>query len=267
MTEQKQRPKYEMAIFSAKPMFLQIEQGDEARWNKELVFALQSIRSSEVLQRCPSESIMNAIVNLATIGISLNPALALAYLVPRGGKCVLDISYRGMVRIATDSGSVLDVDATVVHSRDEFYYEMGLDPKLVHRPHLGSDAGEMTHVYAVAVLHNGVKKFIVLNRKEIEKIKATSKAKAGPWVDWEAEMWRKTAVKKLYKLLPQTDRMSEAIAAVNEHEGLNEKQGKASDIASRFEEPIEVFHQPADNVCPNCGAAITGEKCESCAPM
>jgi recombinational DNA repair protein RecT len=56
--------------------------------------------------------------------------------------------------------------------------------------------------------------------QDIDKVKATSKASSGPWVEWPEEMMRKTAVKKLYKLLPQTDRMSQAVSIVNEQEGL-----------------------------------------------
>lgn len=243
-----QRPPFEMAAMKAHDMFLRVT--DEKTWNREIVFALQILRGNRMLQGCDQGSIRNAIVNIATTGATLNPALHQAYLVPRDGKCCLDFSYRGLAKIAVDSGSVIDIDSTVVHSNDdEFCYEMGLEPKLVHRPFLGEDAGEMTHVYAIAILHNGVKKFIVLNRAEVEKVRATSKAQNGPWKTWYDEMSRKTAVKKLYKLLPQTDRMSETIASLNEHEGLDEKQGKASDIASRFEDvAIEVYPYPEDEI-------------------
>jgi recombination protein RecT len=256
------RPRHELAIISAKSMFLKIENGDEARWNRELVFAMQVVRGSEALQKCTQESIQNAIINLATIGISLNPALALAYLVPRGGKCVLDISYRGMVMVATDSGSVLDIDASVVYENDVFDYEMGLSPKLVHRPVMSGNKGEAVFVYAVAILHNGMKKFIVLDREEVMKVKAVSKAKSGPWVEWESEMWRKTAVKKLFKLLPKTERMAEAIHMLNEHEGID--RTPPTTLMDRFGftpeprevkeiEPCEFCHRTEghDDACPN----------------
>ena len=43
MAEKQERPRYEVAVINAKPMFLQIDMGDESRWNKELVFALQIV--------------------------------------------------------------------------------------------------------------------------------------------------------------------------------------------------------------------------------
>lgn len=230
------RPKYELAAMEAKSGFMAVV-NDEIKFKKEVMFAFQVLRGNELLQKCDPQSIQNAVVNLALTGATLNPALAQAYLVPRGGKCCLDISYRGLVKIATDSGSVIDIDATVVYEKDEFDYEMGLTPRLKHIPSLEPDPGKPMFVYAVAIFPSGYRKFIVLNRKEIDKVKATSKASSGPWVQWESEMMRKTAVKKLYKLLPQTDRMGEAIALVNEAEGLETRGKRTADtsaIADRF---------------------------------
>ena len=233
-----ERPKYEMMALSAKESFLAVV-ADEKRWTKEAMFAIQILRNNATaFEKVEPDSIKNAVTNLALTGATLNPALAQAYLVPRGNKCCLDISYRGLVKIAVDSGSVLDVDATVVNEKDVFDYEMGLNPRLIHKPSLEPDPGKPIFVYAVAVLTSGLKKFIVLNMKEIEKVRATSKAKFGPWVDWTEEMMRKTAVKKLYKLLPQSDSMGTAIAIVNEQEGLVDQRAEQAQIArTRFTPP------------------------------
>ena len=256
-TEIAKRPQFEMAALKAKDMFLQL--APEKTWNREIVFALQIIRGSEQLQKCAPESIRNAITNIATTGATLNPALHLAYLVQRDGKACLDFSYRGLAKLAVDSGSVLDVDAVVVHEKDEFYYEMGLDPKLVHRPHMGQDQGGMSHVYAIAILHNGIKKFLVLTKAEVDKVRKTSKGAGSsysPWNNWYDEMARKTAVKKLYKLLPQSDRMSEAIQILNESEGLEiQKHDKAKEITERFKP------EPKDDICGTCGYPVAGCIC------
>lgn len=223
-----------------KNAFLQV--ADEATYTRELIFAKQVFDGNDYLRKCDPNSIRNAIFNIALTGATLNPALHQAYLVPRGNKCVLDISYRGLVKIATDSGGVLDVDATVVHEKDTFYYEQGLEPKLQHIPCLEGDPGKMTFVYAKAILPPfppGIIKFIVLSAKEIEKVKKTSSAKNGPWLEWEEEMARKTAVKKLYKLLPQSDWMSTAVSVLNEHEGI-EPGRKAKEVMERFDDKEKV---------------------------
>lgn len=261
------RPKYELAIFGAKQMFLQIEQGDEARWNKELVFALQIVRGNELLQKCSQESIMNSIINLASIGITLNPALALAYLVPRDGKCVLDISYRGLIKVGTDSGSVKSIHANVVYSFDEFDYAEGSSPYIKHKRSMNPPADFLANplgkfweyfvcAYSVATLHDGSKDYMLMPKYKIEKVRNTSKIKSekGPWGQWPEEMARKTVIKYHAKTLPQSEKLSTAISILNEHEGLDEKQTGASTLMNRFglSDAIDVEHTTVEP-CEFCG--------------
>jgi len=262
-----ERPKYELLAIAAKGAFLTV--CDEKKWNTEIVFAMQIIRSStgnNSLQQCAEvnpQSITNAVANVALTGTTLNPALQMAFLVPRtvNGKltCCLDHSYRGLANIATGSGGVLDMDADCVYQGDFFSYERGTEPFLKHVPfsqrvtvadlkeiygelelpvpqeelrvaltqrQKGVGKGEFTHVYATAKLPDGkggvYTKFIVLEKEEVDAIRKTSKAPNSPmWTNHYGEGARKTAIKKLYKLLPQTDRMSIAIAQLNEFEGID----------------------------------------------
>jgi len=114
-------------------------------------------------------------------------------------------------------------------------------PYLKHKPCLEKDRGEMMFVYAIAILPDNIKKFIVLTKSEIDDIKKTSKALNSSYSPWkgafQAEMWRKSAVKKLYKYLPQTERMSTAVHVLNEHEGLRKEEfTSADDLMKRVEE-------------------------------
>jgi hypothetical protein len=81
-----------------------------------------------------------------------------------------------------------------------------------------------------------------LDKAEVELVRKTSQAPNSPmWTQFYGEGARKTAIKKLYKLLPQTDRMSTAIAAINEFDGLDlEKPNHANNIMSRFADAEEV---------------------------
>lgn len=235
MSELAKRPEYEVSVTSAKDAFIKV--AGEDRWNIEVIFALQAIRANDVLQRCTHESIRNAVINVALTGITLNPVLQFAFLVPRKGKAVLDISYRGLCKIAVDSGSVYDIDAVPVFQEDEFYYEMGSNPVLKHVPKMFEDEKEkkIKAVYAIAILHHGIKKFVVLDKEKIERARKSSQT-GNVWSAHYDEMAKKTAVKLLYKLLPQhTERMSTAISVINEHEGLSLRDGKkAEELEKRF---------------------------------
>jgi recombination protein RecT len=246
----KTKPNAELIVRETKQRFLQV--ADESVFTREAQFAVQALMNNDALLKCSRESIQQAVCNIALTGATLNPIMAQAYLIPRKGKCCLDFSYRGLIKLAVDSGSVLDMDATVVHSKDEFSYEMGLTPKLKHVPSMDDDPGEMTFVYAIAILLSGIKKFIVLNRAEVEKIRKTSQMKdSGMWKDFYDEACRKTAIKKLYKMLPQTDKLSNAVMVVNQTDGFEFERLKDDTNAKKlFEQfnPIEPEITEVENV-------------------
>lgn len=65
-------------------------------------------------------SVRSAVMNIAAIGISLNPAQKLAYLVPRDKKVCLDISYMGLMHIAQQSGAIKWCQSSIVRQNDNF---------------------------------------------------------------------------------------------------------------------------------------------------
>jgi recombination protein RecT len=231
----RERPAFEQMALSSKDMFIKVYGHEgESRFVTEGAFAIQALRNNDELQKCSHQSITDAVVNVALTGTTLNPALHFAYLVPRKGKCCLDLSYRGLAKIATDSKAVLAIEAQVVMSKDFFEYEYGLDQKLKHIPSTDANRGQITHAYMIAHLASGIKILHVMGKTDLDKTKATAKTKF-VWNQWEDEMCRKTVVKRGYKLLPQTDQMSLAIAVLNEHEGINTK---THDV-----EPVEVIDE------------------------
>jgi len=78
-------------------------------FTKECSFALQHFGKNSYLNGSTTESKLQAVMNVAQVGLTLNPVLKLAYLVPRfsNGKveCFLEPSYQGLVKLVTDTGS------------------------------------------------------------------------------------------------------------------------------------------------------------------
>ena len=92
-----------------KPQFLAVLSDKAIEWDREAQFACQIIQANDYLLKialADKTSLRNAVVNVAAIGISLNPASKLAYLVPRKGQVCLDISYMGLMHIAQQSGAI-----------------------------------------------------------------------------------------------------------------------------------------------------------------
>lgn len=219
-----------LIVFKAQQQF---EASNEYKmnFNREAGFAIQILCNNPYLLKCDPESVKHSVVNVALTGLTLNPALKYAYLVPRkskdGVKCILDLSYIGMIKILTDAGAVKNVDAGVIYSNDKYDFRRGSDPYFKHQPAL-FNRGEKIGAYAIAFLRDGGFQFEILGKEEIEKIRATSESykneegrKYSPWETWEDEMWKKSVLKRLFKLLPKTNFSEQLIASIS-HDYENE---------------------------------------------
>lgn len=210
----------------------------EEDYLREASFAMQAINQSEYLQKCSKESLLKAVFNTATTGLSLNPVLKFASLVPRyiGGQyqCVLEPQYQGLVKLITDTGSVQNVYAHNVCEGDEFDVAYGTTTEIVHKPKFKSKV--ITHSYAVAILPNGTKQFEVMTKEELDHIRGMSesykafdakKIKTCIWVQHEGEMCKKTVIKRLVKYLPKTDKyekLAEAVELDNQDYPMSDNQ-------------------------------------------
>lgn len=215
--------------------------------------ALTVIRQSPKLQRCRPESLLGALMTSAQLGLEPGP-LGESYLVPYGDQVTFIPGYRGLLKLAWNSGQLKHISARVVYESDEFDYVYGLHPDLTHKPARG-DRGGITDVYACAVLIDGGGEFEVLSVAEVEAIRARSRAaKGGPWVtDWDA-MARKTAVRQLAKWLPMATVLHRAIAAEGQV-----RTELDPDVLDTFED-TEVIDEPADEHDDDAGTAdITGD--------
>ncbi|WP_110995412.1 recombination protein RecT [Pseudomonas sichuanensis] len=182
--------------------------------------ATTELRKVPALAKCNIESFMGAIMQCAQLGLEPGSALGHAYLLPFGnGKasdglanCQLIIGYRGMIDLARRSGQIVSIAARAVHERDQFSYQYGLHEDLQHKPCEDGEPGKLTHVYAVARLKDGGVQFEVMSKLEVDKVKAQSKAgNNGPWVSHYEEMAKKTVIRRLFKYLPVSIELQQAV--------------------------------------------------------
>lgn len=173
--------------------------------------AMTVLRQTPQLGQCTPESFLGALMTCAQLGLEPGP-LGHAYLVPYGREVTFVPGYRGLLELARRSGQIRTIAAHVVKQNDEFEFELGLEPKLVHRPAL-RDRGDTTHVYAVVHYRDGGYDMEVMSRDEVEAIRDRSKAgRSGPWVtDWD-EMARKTVLRRLAKRMPMSVELAQAMA-------------------------------------------------------
>lgn len=217
---------------------------DVERVKKEISFAIQSINKSAQLQKCSGESVLQAVLNIANVGLTLNPAAKEAYLIPRWSSITrameasLEPSYVGLVKLLTDTGSVKSMVCQLVYEGDLFEVDLANNQSPVtHRPELSSSKrGEPRGVYALATLSDGTRQVEWMDMDEVNQIRDRSetykafkegKIKSCTWCSDYGEMSRKTVIKRIYKYLPRSEKaaaLDKAIEIDNVDYMASEKQ-------------------------------------------
>ncbi|HBB6752243.1 TPA: recombinase RecT [Citrobacter freundii] len=204
------------------PLFVGAVTDQSVTWAKESQFAIQYFQRNDYLAKTALSnptSAQNAIINVAAIGITLNPASKLAYLVPRDGMVCLDISYMGLLHLAQSTGSIKWGQCKLVYSNDT-YESNGLDTAPTHKYNAFGDRGKVVGGYCTVKTADGDYLTEEMSMAEIKATEATSKAKNGPWKSFWEEMARKTIVKRASKYWPRAERLDNAIHVINEDEGV-----------------------------------------------
>jgi len=162
------------------------------------------------LLQCKPSSVMKAMMESARYGLEPNSPLSEAALIPYGDKVNFLIEYRGLMKLAWNTGLIKSMDYDKVCEADEFTFSRSHNGiEFSHTPNLFGDRGEVFAYYAIAELKNGGMAFHVMSKEEIEAHgKQFSRAfnhKSSPWqTDFNA-MAYKTVIRQLCdKKLPKS---------------------------------------------------------------
>jgi len=224
-------------------------------FDREKGFAGQLLTVNKGLRECAEKnpkSLLAAVKNVAGIGLSLSPAAKEAYLIVRGGVVCLDPSYVGLMKLATNSGSIDWCEARIVREADTFKMNSsGLAPDHDHDP-FATDRGPIKGVYCVARTKTGDFLVETMSAAQITEIKSASKAANGPWKQWEEEMTRKSVIRRAFKYWPKSDergfqRMELAVHLSNENEGFVEIVPTSPETATHTVDQKEYFDQLITN--------------------
>ena len=193
---------------------------------------------------CDRGSLLKACLNAAELGLSLNKNMGEADILKvwdgRMKKNVAQFRprYKGLMKLALQAGEVLKIESRLVYAKDVFEVEQGIDPRIIHKHGL-SDRGEKIGAYCVWKLKNGESQFEIMSKEEILAIRDRSSSKTkdgtivGPWKTDEAEMWRKTVVRRASKYMPLSTEAQRAVMVDNQAEGIieaDEYNGSEMDI-------------------------------------
>jgi recombination protein RecT len=194
---------------------------------REANFAMQAITANPVqFQKCDVTTLRSAVENIAFTGLTLNPIMKLAYLIPRKNKIILEPSYKGLIKLLTDGGAVKKVSAVVVYEDEEFQYDPATRTVVKHVQKYSKT--EKEHVeravlgaYSCAIMSDSSLDYEFMPNWELEKIRSKSDGANSPYSPWQGMNWademrKKSVIKRHYKLLPLSEKQAKAIDLDNE---------------------------------------------------
>lgn len=261
-------------VYGLATQFNAVLSDQQMKFEAEAGFAMQLMQANDYLAKIAignRNSLQSAVINVAAIGISLNPAKKQAYLVPRDGKVCLDISYMGMLHLAQQTGAIQWGQARIVRLNDEFEL-LGIDEAPRHKfnpfqpeeergPIVGAyvviktDAGDyLTHCMPIAEIY------------AIRNASTAFKKGGGPWKSHEGEMIKKTVVKQASKYWPHRDRLQQAIYHVDTEgeEGLAQERDVTPctpEQVKTIELQLDVLQRDWSKLVPHvAGGAYVGKE-------
>lgn len=229
----------------------------------ERSYAVQILKANDFLLKIAKNnknSLLASMMNVASIGLSLNPAKKQAYLIPRKGVVCMDVSYMGMCDLATMSGSIEWVQARPVFSGDIEFIDNGLGEKITHKYDARlkeSERGELQAVYCTAKTDKGDYLNTIMPVDKIQDVMGRSESyksgKASPWKTDFMEMAKKTVVRNAFKMWPKCeslDRLALAVQISNENEGFeslinNPETAQHSDQQKEYFDQLITKHDAA----------------------
>lgn len=137
-----------------------------------------------------------------------------ACLIPYKEELTFQPMYQGLLEVAYRTGIFKSIVGNVVYEGDFFDYDLGGNCFVKHKLDLEGSRTKPIAVYADVILAAGGRIVKVMTVKEVKKIQNSAKTQKvwGPYWD---EMAIKTAIKKVFKLCPKSEALSEIVAYDN----------------------------------------------------
>ena len=181
---------------------------------------LSAISTTPQLAQCTPKSLLGAMMTAAQLGMEVNTPLGQCFLIPYKNHGVdevqFQLGYKGLIALAYRGGEVQTIQAHTVYENDEFEYEYGLEPKLIHKP-AKADRGAPVFYYAVFRTSGGGYSFEVMSIDDVIKHRdAFSKAAQRGFSPWQTnfdEMAKKTVLKAALKYAPMSTETARSMSA------------------------------------------------------
>lgn len=199
--------------------------------------ALSLFNGNPQFWEADTTSFLSALMQSAQCGLEPNTVLGEAYVIPYKNnkqnivEVNFQVGYKGILKMALNTGDYEAIYAHEVREGDEFSYEYGLHKNLIHKP-ADVPSTKVTHYYAVYKLKNGGFDFVVWSRERIDQhARDFSKNylykgqvnQNSVWYKNFDSMAKKTVLLDVLKYAPKTVEMAKALDLDYKAEAKEEK--------------------------------------------
>jgi recombination protein RecT len=195
------------------------------KFNQMLVNELErNQRLQEAFLKNPSSFFATALY-CAELNLSPSSLVGEFYFTVSAEKVKPILGYKGLVALLLRSNKVKKIWAEIVYNEDDFEYELGLEPKMVHIPNFNSikTCDNIKCIYACAKIEDEVV-FKVMTLEEIKTIVDMLETPSEYYFNdkKDPEKWslKKVVLKQMSKLMPkEDDRLLKAVSFDDNVEG------------------------------------------------
>jgi recombination protein RecT len=184
----------------------------------------RNVRLQEAFLKNPASFFASALY-CAELNLSPSSLVGEFFFTVSGEKIKPILGYKGLVALLLRSDKVKKIWAEVVYNEDDFEYELGLEPKMVHVPNFNSikTCDNIKCIYACAKVGDEIM-FKVMTLEEIKTIveilETPSEYYFNDKKDPEKWLLKKVVLKQLSKLMPkEDDRLLKAVSFDDNVEG------------------------------------------------
>lgn len=227
----------------------------------------------QAVNDCP-ETVISGLLRCAQAGFEPNSPSGEVFLVPyltknkhtglKEMRVNFQYGYRGVITLCFRAGFIDLVQAHTIYAKDEWDYELGLTPKLVHRPYRGGNRGEPVAYYCTYTTNRNrtgadlmfVEEVREHARRFAKSFDAATGSFYGPWkTDFNA-MAKKTVILKALNYVPKSAEISRLLLADNATSSVfapDMSFVKSDDYIDAEEIPTE---KPSDPASPDGRVAL-----------
>lgn len=189
--------------------------------------ALSEYRAKPDIRKTSRESRLLAILQAAQAGLEIGGVFGECGLTPYSTECKLSIYYPGLIKAATNARRISQPTAIPVYENEQYAFDKEICCNAPTEQLPPDERGENKVAAFAQFFFDGRRVGEWLWKQDVEAIRACSqgyrafkagKIKSTPWVgDFEDEMWKLAALRRLLKRTPKAAGDHRLMAAIEAH--------------------------------------------------